>query len=158
MKIVIGISDAYVSNEPGDLLITHSLGSCIGIGLYDPVAKVGALLHYMLPQGSLDPKKSQTDPFRFGDVAIPKLFELAYKLGATKPNIKVVMAGGANVLKNQNVFNIGHRNITIARKLFWKNRIFVESEEVGGEIPRTLSLDMSSGCFYLQSKGVRFAL
>ena len=72
MKIVVGISDMKVSNKPGDVLVTYSLGSCIGVVLWDPVAKVGGLLHYMLPDSSLDKDKAQDKPFMFADSGIPR--------------------------------------------------------------------------------------
>jgi chemotaxis protein CheD len=155
MRHVVGIGDAAVSKDKADIIITHSLGSCIGIGIYDEAHGVGGILHYMLPFSSLDPVKAQANPLRFGDTAIPELFKMAYALGAEKSKMRVVMAGGANVLNNENLFDIGRRNIMIARKLFWKNRVLIDTEEVEGTIPRTLSLDMATGAFQLQSRGVK---
>jgi chemotaxis protein CheD len=48
-KVIIGISDANVSNDPQDILETLSLGSCIGVCLYDPTTTMGGMLHYQLP-------------------------------------------------------------------------------------------------------------
>lgn len=156
MKKVIGIGDAFISKSSEDLLITHSLGSCLGVGLYDPVAKVGAIAHFMLPQpnGSIDLNRYSV--YRFTSEGIPHLFQETFRLGATKETLRVVMAGGANVLKASNLFDVGHRNFTLAKKLFWKNRVFVEIEDVGGDMPRTLSLDMSQGEFYIQKQGKKF--
>jgi len=53
-NIIVGVADMKVSDDRGSILITHSLGSCIGVAIYDPVVKVGGLLHYMLPESSLD--------------------------------------------------------------------------------------------------------
>jgi len=155
MRRVIGIGDAFVASGKEDFLITHSLGSCIGIGIYDEKHNVGGILHYMLPFSSLDPEKARANPLRFGDTGIPELFKKAYKFGAEKRNLRVVMAGGANVLNNQNLFDIGRRNVMIARKLFWKNRIMIDNEDVEGTAPRTLSLNMETGKFELQSRGTK---
>ena len=59
MKIIVGISDMKVSNKPDDVLITYSLGSCIGVVIWDPMVKVGGLLHYMLPDSRLDQARAQ---------------------------------------------------------------------------------------------------
>ena len=48
-SVVVGISDCKISGDSEDLLITYALGSCIAVILYDPVVKVGGMLHYMLP-------------------------------------------------------------------------------------------------------------
>jgi len=60
-SLVVGISDCKIGWELEDLLVTYALGSCIAVALYDPVAKVGGLLHYMLPDSGLDRNKAQTE-------------------------------------------------------------------------------------------------
>ena len=55
--VIVGISDFGCSRKPGDVLVTYALGSCIAVIIYDPVASVGGLLHYMLPDSNLDKKK-----------------------------------------------------------------------------------------------------
>lgn len=145
MRITIGIAEMHVSRDPEDLLVTHALGSCVGISLHDPVARVGGILHYMLPLSSLDQEKAQKNPFMFGDTGIPEFFKRAYGAGATKENLRVCMAGGASVIQDMHHFDIGERNVVIARKLFWKNAVLIAGEHVGGAIPRTLFLDMASG-------------
>jgi len=158
MKLIVGVSDMKLSNKSDDTIVTFALGSCIGVAIYDPVACVGGILHFMLPLSSTDTEKSIKNPSMFGDTGIPSLFRKAYELGAEKKRLRVVMAGGASVLDIQDRFNIGHRNITIARKLFWKNGILIDAESVGGNISRTLYLDMSSGEVWFTSKGERVDL
>ncbi|MCB9496081.1 MAG: chemotaxis protein CheD [Fibrobacteria bacterium] len=145
MRLIIGIAEMSVTDRPDDLLVTHALGSCVGITIFDPVAGVGGILHYMLPLSSLDPAKAAKNPFMFGDSGIPEFFRRAYELGATKENLRVCMAGGANVIQDAQKFDIGSRNIVIARKLFWKNAVLIAGEHVGGSAPRTLYLDMATG-------------
>jgi len=54
MQLVVGVADMKISNQTQQLIVTHALGSCIGVAVYDPKVKVGGLLHYMLPESSLD--------------------------------------------------------------------------------------------------------
>jgi chemotaxis protein CheD len=89
----------------------------------------------------------------FGDLGIPLLFEEAYRLGARKERLRVVIAGGAQVFEQEDTFAIGKRNIVIARKLFWKNNVLIAAENVGGSIPRTLYLDIGSGRTWFSSRG-----
>ena len=151
MKIVVGISDMKVSNKPGDVLITYSLGSCIGLAIWDPVAKVGGLLHYMLPDSSLDKEKASAKPFMFADTGIPRLFKETYKFGAEKGRLVVKVVGGSQIMDDAGVFNIGKRNYMVLRKIFWKNKIMIVKENVGGIANRTVSLDVSTGVVHLKT-------
>lgn len=72
---MVGVADMKVSNHPGELLVTHALGSCIALAVYDPKAGVGGILHYLLPDSSLDFLKAQKHPYIFADTGIPRLFK-----------------------------------------------------------------------------------
>ncbi|HSR36581.1 MAG TPA: chemotaxis protein CheD [Desulfurivibrionaceae bacterium] len=153
MKLVVGISDMKVSNQPDDVLITYSLGSCIGVVIWDPVAKVGGLLHYMLPDSSLDKEKAQGKPFMFADSGIPLLFKETYKFGAVKNRLIVKVVGGSQIMDNAGIFNIGKRNHAVLRKMFWKNNIMIAKEDVGGTGNRTVSLEIGTGITRLKVSG-----
>lgn len=145
-----------VSQDPDSVLITYSLGSCIGVSIYDPVAKVGGLLHYMLPDSNLDKGKAEKNPFMFADTGIPILFKAAYKLGAVKQRMRVIVVGGAQVLDQKGFFNIGKRNHMALRKIFWKNKVMVDYEEVGGNVNRTIKLQVQDGVSWLKVSGQQF--
>ncbi|MEW6595584.1 MAG: chemotaxis protein CheD [Thermodesulfobacteriota bacterium] len=153
MKVVVGISDMKVSNQADDVLITYSLGSCIGVVIWDPVAKVGGLLHYMLPDSSLDKEKAQAKPFMFADSGIPLLFKETYKFGAVKSRMIVKVVGGSQIMDNAGIFNIGKRNHAVLRKIFWKNNIMIAKEDVGGTGNRTVSLEIGTGITRLKVSG-----
>lgn len=153
MRRVVGVADMAVSNRAEEVLITYSLGSCIGVVIYDPMAKVGGMLHYMLPESNLDAKKAKEIPAMFADTGIPLLFKSSYQLGAKKSNIIVKVIGGAQILDEKGVFNIGKRNYLALRKIFWKNNVMVAAEEVGGTVNRTVRLEMATGKVYLKISG-----
>ena len=153
MNLVVGVSDMKVSNDPESVLITYSLGSCIGIAIYDAIAKVGGLLHFMLPDSNLDPSKAQNNPNMFADSGIPNLFKTAYKLGAKKQRMRVVVAGGSQVLDQKGFFNIGKRNYMAVRKMFWKNNVMIDYENVGGNVNRTMQLTVRDGAASLKISG-----
>jgi chemotaxis protein CheD len=152
-RLVVGISERSFSSQPGDLIVTHALGSCVGVAIHDPVAKVGGILHYMLPMSSLDPEKAKKNQFMFGDTGIPAFFQEAYALGASKDRLRVAIAGGARVIESAQSFDIGARNVVIARKLFWKNSVLIASEHVEGNQPRTLFLEVGSGKTWFTTRG-----
>ena len=63
--VVVGVADLAIARESQGQLITYALGSCIGLSAYDPVAKVGGLLHYMLPQPAEQSDPKTLKPFMF---------------------------------------------------------------------------------------------
>jgi len=153
MQHVVGIADMKLSTNPEDSLITHALGSCLGVTLYDSITGVGGMIHIMLPMSKIDKEKAKANPFMFVDTGIPELFKKAYALGAKKENITVKVAGGAKILDAANRFNIGERNYILLRKILWKNNVLIASEDVGGEISRTLSLSVSTGTVTIRVNG-----
>jgi chemotaxis protein CheD len=153
MKIIVGMADMQVTDNPGATLITYSLGSCIGVTLYDPVAKIGGLLHYMLPDSQIDGQKAQENPWMFADTGIPLFFKEAYKLGAEKKRMQVKVAGGSQILDESGFFNIGKRNYMALRKIFWVNNVLIQAENVGGNVNRTLSIELSSGRVTVKTSG-----
>ncbi len=145
MRRVVGVADMAVSNNPEEVLITFSLGSCIAVIIFDPVAKVGGMLHYMLPESSLDAEKAKQNPSMFADTGISMLFKNSYHLGAKKENMIVKVVGGAQILDQDGVFNIGKRNYVAMRKIFWRNNVMVAAEHVGGTVNRTVRLEIATG-------------
>jgi chemotaxis protein CheD len=152
----VGVGDLKISTNPGDVLITYALGSCLGVTVYDPLAQIGGMLHAMLPDSSIDPKKGLEHPFMFVDTGLPRLFRDCYAKGAEKSRLIVKTAGGATSRANveDDYFQIGKRNFVMLRKLLWKNGVLLRSHDVGGSESRTMSLDVGSGAVTLRVQGV----
>ncbi|MCX8042909.1 MAG: chemotaxis protein CheD [Desulfobacterota bacterium] len=151
--IVVGISDMKASNNPEDVLITYSLGSCLGLILYDPIAQVAGMLHCMLPLSAIDPQKARQTPCMFVDTGVPLLFREVYALGAQKQRIIVKAVGCSSLLDEKEFFRIGERNFTVLRKLLWKNNILIEKQDIGGNISRTVSIAVETGRVIVKSGG-----
>jgi chemotaxis protein CheD len=146
LVINVGIAEMAVSRDAQARIVTHALGSCIGVVVWDPVARVGGLLHFLLPsvRGA---RPGERPPEAFADTGIPRLFEAMYREGAQKERIIVRVAGGASMgpPPKDDLFEIGSRNYTAMRKVFWKNGVLIKAEDVGGAVSRTLALDVGTG-------------
>jgi chemotaxis protein CheD len=154
-NIIVGIADMKVSNDPDSSLITYSLGSCLGIVIYDPIVKVGGILHAMLPESKDDKNAKDFNPYKFVDTGVPQLFKEAYKYGADKKRMIVAVTGGAQILDDSGYFNIGKRNLATMRKLFWKNGVMIDKEHVEGNFSRTVKIDISDGLITIKLGGGR---
>ncbi|HSW47305.1 MAG TPA: chemotaxis protein CheD [Phycisphaerae bacterium] len=153
MRHVVGVGDMKIARGAGEIIVTHALGSCLGITLHDPVAQVGGLFHVMLPAASVSPDKAEKNPFMFVDTGTPLFFKEAYAAGAAKGRLTVKVAGGASLGNGEDFFAIGKRNFIMLRKLFWKNGIMIAAEDIGGHISRTMFLDVGTGRTRLHSGG-----
>lgn len=153
MTIVVNISDAKISRDAQDTIVTYSLGSCIGVALYDPVAKVGGMLHFQLPTATLDTERSKQQPLMFADSGMQVLLREMEKFGGQKKRMKVKIAGAAQMWNDGNLFNIGRRNHAAIRKILWQNGMFLDGEDIGGTAPRNLYLNMADGSVVIKMQG-----
>ncbi|MFC1563314.1 chemotaxis protein CheD [candidate division KSB1 bacterium] len=145
-QVLVGIGGMATSNKPGDVIKTMALGSCVGIGVFTESPRTVSLLHIALPDSRTSREKAKTLPGYFADTAIPKLVGELKKHGVSKNSkIYIKLAGGANVLDTNNVFNIGKRNILAIRKLLWKYKLRILKEDVGGNISRTVWIEYDTG-------------
>jgi chemotaxis protein CheD len=144
-----------ISSSPEDEIITYALGSCLGITIHDPVAHVGGMVHVMLPSSAIDPVKASMNPCMFVDTGVKNLFLESYKAGAQRNRLVVFAAGGAcaNGLEQDDYFQIGKRNVTVLRSLLWKNGIILTNSDFGGNLARTMSLEMSTGKVLIRING-----
>lgn len=142
------------SNDPSAELVTYSLGSCLGVAIYDPEKRVGGLLHIMLPSSAIDPAKGESCPFMFVDTGVPRLFHGVFNLGADRRRLVIKIAGGAQLLDPNGIFNIGARNYQSLKTILAKNGYSNQGEDVGGIASRTMRLDMTTGKTSIKSPGV----
>jgi chemotaxis protein CheD len=151
--IVVGVSDAKASGKPDDVLITHALGSCIGVSLYDARACVGGMLHFQLPSSQGEAQRAAEKPLMYADTGLNWLLHQMTRLGAEQRRMQVRLAGGANMLNDQGLFDIGRRNHAAIRKLMWQLGMFIDSEQIGGKMPRTMQLNVADGALSITCDG-----
>jgi chemotaxis protein CheD len=155
---VVGISELVIGTTRDEELVTYSLGSCLGIAAFDPVAGVGGLMHCLLPFSKVDPEKARDRPAMFVDTGVIHLLQELYDHGALRERLVVKVAGGASPMDRENRFRIGERNFTVLRKVLWKNEVLLAADEIGGTTPRTMSLLMSDGTVRISTGGRQWNL
>ena len=152
-SLIVGIADCQVSADPDTILVTYALGSCVAVTIYDPAVRVGGMLHIMLPDSSIDGNQGSTRPYMFADTGLPLLFRRTYELGAEKRRMVVRLAGGAQVMDEHGVFDIGRRNQVATRKILWKAGVLIQAEQMGGTTSRTVRLEVATGDMWLRGAG-----
>ncbi len=134
----IGVAEQKIARSP-DKLVTLGLGSCIGLVLYDPVAKIGGMVHIMLPTSSI--RSEVTNRCKFADTAIVDLLDQVTKEGASRSRLRAKIAGGAHMFHTTgtiDIMNVGQRNIAMCRKVLEENRITLDGEDTGGSSGRSI--------------------
>lgn len=143
--IRVGMAEAEACRAPGTL-ITCGLGSCVGVTLYDPIAKVGGMCHVMLPDSTQ--ARVTENRAKFADTAIPDMLARLQGLGGRRERLVVKVAGGAQMFsfgKTDDRFAIGRRNAEAVRQALDQAGLRVHAEDTGGNHGRTMILDVSSG-------------
>lgn len=141
-KVTIGIADMKMLQNDGTL-ITYALGSCIGICLYDPLIKLGAMIHIMLP---LNMEAGRKNTMKYADTGLRETLRQMEAKGASRSRITAKIVGGAKMFEvSGSLGNIGQRNIESVRMNLRKEGIRLLKEDVGGSLARTLLFDVATG-------------
>lgn len=156
--IKVGMADLKIGQAP-DTLTTLGLGSCIGLTLYDPAAKIGGLVHYMLPDSTQ--LKNNTNVSKFGDTGIRELLRQILAAGAVKRRLVSKIAGGASMFEvsgTSSIGSVGERNAEAARKILKELQIPLIAEDTGLNYGRTVELNCENGDFLIKSVGRGFKI
>lgn len=151
-KVTVGIADMKLLQGEG-ILITYSLGSCIGLCFHDPRLKLGALLHIMLP---LNMEAGRTHPLKYADTGIKETLRQMEIRGASRARMTVKIAGGAKmfaVAGGGSLGNIGQRNIESVQAIMRRENLRLIGQQIGGTVARTLLFDVVSGQGCVRSYG-----
>lgn len=148
---MVGMADLNIGRAP-DILTTVGLGSCIGLTLYDPVTKVGGLVHYMLPDSKAVTNNSNIA--KFADTGVQELLKRVTMAGANRGRLVAKIAGGAKmfaVTQESNIGSVGERNSFAAKQLLHQLNIRLIAEDTGLNFGRTVELHCDTGDFYIKA-------
>jgi len=135
--------DYYVTGKPHEMIVTI-LGSCVAACLYDPIARVGGMNHFLLPDtGGNNGDGSAGESTRYGAFAMEQLINGILKLGGQKNRLEVKVFGGANVINNSAM--IGSKNVDFIRSFLKKEGLAITSSDLGGDYPRRLRFHPDNG-------------
>ena len=151
--IKVGMADLNICNSP-DIITTIGLGSCIGLTFYDPVSKIGGLVHYMLPDSKQ--MRNNSNIAKFADTGIDELLRQVVRAGANRSRLVAKIAGGAKMFQVSgvsNVGNIGERNALAAKAKLRELKIRLVAEDTGLNYGRTVELHCETGEFYIKAIG-----
>ncbi len=127
-----------VSSEP-DLILTTILGSCVAVCLHDPVAGIGGMNHFLLPESRFETKRN----LRYGVHAMELLINALLQGGASRERLVAKAFGGARMVPGFR--DIGEGNILFARDFLAHEGLPLVAESLGGTRARRLRFWPASG-------------
>ena len=141
IRVYLQPGQLYASAQPS--AVTTVLGSCVAICLWDPVAGVGGMNHYLLPFFA---GAGRGTP-RFGNVAMGQLLERLLAAGAVRGRLQAKVFGGACVLEafQARQGHLGEKNASVAFRLLEELAIPLVSRDVGGRSGRKLIFHSDTG-------------
>ena len=152
--IAVNYSEMKISSNPVETLVAFSIGSGIGMTIHDPVGGIGGVLNFILPDSTnangTNPDKT---PFMFADTGIRAFFRALFDTGAKAENLKIVIAGGAHIMDQTGVFNIGQKNLEALKNRLENYDVKIHHEAVGGTKSRTISLEIGTGRSVIKTLG-----
>ena len=148
--IKVGIGDMKIARREGTL-ITYALGSCVGITFYDPMIKLGALVHILLPEAG---DNAAGNIFKFADTGIKETLRKLEVFGGVKSRYQCKIAGGAKMFEmSAGIGNTGERNVKMVEKVLAEEHIRVMAKDVGANYARTMLLDVTTGTVKVRTSG-----
>ncbi len=141
-KILPG--EYYVTDR--DEAIVTVLGSCVSACVRDPIAGIGGMNHFMLPEASRLPQRcppSLSAAARYGSFAMEQLINAVLERGGRRQHLEVKLFGGGRVLRA--VSDIGARNIAFVRHYVDMEGLRVAAADLGGDLPRKVYYFPASG-------------
>ncbi len=143
----VGMGQTALARAPG--LLCSVLGSCVGLALYHPRLKTGALAHIVLPTAS----GRGALPGKFADTALPHMLTELLKAGIPREGLVAKIAGGACMFGVSGPLQIGDSNIEAVQTLLAQENIRIIAKDVGGQKGRRVTLDCSTGELLVEIAG-----
>ena len=151
--IKVGMADLNVCKSP-DGITTLGLGSCVGVCIRDPIAKVGGMVHAMLPDSTQI--ENNSNRAKFADTGIEDLVKKLVAMGGNKARFEAKIAGGAQMFAFQNksdMVRVGERNVEASKKKLRELGIPLRAQDTGLNYGRTIVFYPETGELLIRSAG-----
>jgi chemotaxis protein CheD len=123
----------YVTAKGDEMLVTI-LGSCVTACIRDPLAGVGGMNHFMLPESGGIGWDTTSDSMRYGNVAMERLINEILARGGARQRLEVKVFGGGNVMNGMT--NIGDRNAEFVEQYLATEGLRIAAHHLRGNLPR----------------------
>lgn len=153
MEIKVGMADLNICCG-SDSITTLGLGSCVGVVLWDPNAKICGMVHVMLPDSTSI--RNNSNVAKFADSGIEELLKRVIAKGARRQNLVAKIAGGAKMFSVNNkldLISIGERNVEASIRKLKELNIPLKAQDTGETYGRTVTFYPETGQYHIKRVG-----
>jgi chemotaxis protein CheD len=151
--IAVGLGEIRVTRDPAAVLVSFGLGSCVAVCAYDLAARVGGMMHVVLPYCN-NKDSAQKFPGKYADIGMPLLIRGLENHGAARTRIQVKIAGGASVIQAamfNSLLDMGQKNVVAVRAALEKEGIPLVAFDTGGNRGRSVWLPVVTGAMTVRT-------
>ncbi|SFF44200.1 CheD, stimulates methylation of MCP proteins [Fontimonas thermophila] len=139
---VIKVLPGEYEVSAADVTLLTLLGSCVAACIRDPLAGVGGMNHFMLPD---DERGTGGTNARYGAYAMEVLINELLKRGGQRHRLEAKVFGGGNVIRSMTGITVGNRNAEFVLDYLAREGIVVAAHDLGGEDARKVAYHVKSG-------------
>lgn len=148
----VGVVELAIGRAGRGRLAAFALRSCIGLSAWDPLARIGGLLHFLLPQPAGNGVRGATAAALQATTGIPRLVHELVAAGADAERLVLCAAGGADLVGRTAAVALGRRNCAMLSHGVRQLGLSLAAVDTGGRAARTMSLDLQCGAVELRSR------
>jgi len=149
----VGLGEIRVMRDPTAVLVSFGLGSCVAVCAYDLTARVGGMMHVVLPYCT-NKDSALKFPGKYADIGMPQLIRELENRGAIRTRIRAKIAGGSSVIHTatfNGLLDMGQKNVAAVRTALEKEDIPIEASDTGGNRGRSVWLLVGTGAMTVRT-------
>lgn len=151
--ISVGIGEYAITNDVNESIVTHALGSCVALIMHCSASKITAMAHVVLPFHSEGMSIESKKDAYYATVIVPRLMDFFIQEQKCKSrDLQIMLVGGASVVKGEDVFNVGQRNVNRIESILKTYDVTYEKTDVLGNCSRTVKIDAGTGAVSIKKQ------
>jgi chemotaxis protein CheD len=144
MSVMVLPGRHYVTSAADEMIVTL-LGSCVAACIRDPIAAVGGLNHFLLPESDTGQWGQANAAMRYGNHAMETLINDIIKRGGERSRLEIKVFGGARVIDSKSASSVGEQNAEFVESYLQNEGFTIVAKHLGGPLPRRIHYFPVSG-------------
>lgn len=141
--ITVAPGECFVSNKADCRLVCRDVRSSVALAVSAPSIGVAGLLRFAYPDSAGNPALAEENPLLFADTGIAALLSLVREHGIADADLRFYAAGASPIPERGQAVAWGKANELALKKILWREKLWLSSEDLGDDCARSLWLEPS---------------